>query len=85
MENTAKSKMYLAAAVSLAICGTMLILFHKAGLPVSGLVLFGIFYALSFAVKYTDKRKKNIKNIQKFLKIYYRYMCLYINDLRERV
>ncbi len=57
MENTAKSKMYLAAAVSLAICGTVLILFHKAGLPVSGLVLFGIFYALSFAVKYTEKFK----------------------------
>ena len=57
MENNSKRVMYLVGAGGLAICEAMLLLFHKGNLPISGLVLFGVFLAISFAVKYTEKFK----------------------------
>ena len=57
MENSAKCKMYLVGALLLAIGETVLILSGHGNLPISGLVLFGIFLALSTSVKYTEKFK----------------------------
>ena len=57
MGNSAKCKMYLMGALLLAIGETILIFFGHGNLPISGLVLFGIFLALSFSVKHTEKFK----------------------------
>ncbi|MBN1973586.1 MAG: bile acid:sodium symporter family protein [Sedimentisphaerales bacterium] len=57
MEHTSKCKTYLISAFFLTICEFVLILSGHGSLPVSGLLLFGIFLALSFAVKYTEKFK----------------------------
>jgi bile acid:Na+ symporter, BASS family len=57
MEHTSKSKIYIAYAIFLTIFEIVLIIFGHGKLPISGLVLFGIFIALSIAVKYTEKFK----------------------------
>ena len=57
MENSAKCKMYLIGALFLSIAEIILIIFGHGSLPISGLVLFGIFLALSYAVKLTEKFK----------------------------
>ena len=57
MENAAKSKLYLIGAFLLAIGETALIVSGHGKLPISGLILFGVFLSLSFSVKYTEKFK----------------------------
>ncbi len=57
MENAAKSKMYLIGALMMSIGEALLIIFGHGNLPISGLVLFGIFLSLSFSVKNTEKFK----------------------------
>jgi bile acid:Na+ symporter, BASS family len=57
MENATKCKMYLIGALMLSIGEAILIIFGHGSLPISGLVLFGIFLALSIAVKHTEKFK----------------------------
>jgi len=57
MKNSGAMKMYLALAILLAIAETLLIVFGKANLPISGLILFIMFYALAFTVQRTEKLK----------------------------
>ena len=57
MENNAKCKMYLIGALFFSLAEILLIIFGHGSLPISGLVLFGIFLALSISVKYTNKFK----------------------------
>ena len=57
MEDTSKWKTYLAGALFLTIGEIILILAGQAKLPISGLVLFGAFLALSIAVKHTQRFK----------------------------
>jgi BASS family bile acid:Na+ symporter len=57
MKNSGEMKMFLALAVLLAIAETLLLVFGKAHLPISGLILFIMFYALSFTVQRTEKLK----------------------------
>jgi BASS family bile acid:Na+ symporter len=57
MKNSGAMQMYLALAILLAIAETLLIVFGKANLPVSGLILFIMFYALAFTLQRTEKLK----------------------------
>jgi bile acid:Na+ symporter, BASS family len=57
MKNSSEMKMYLAFAVLLALAETLLLVFGKGSLPISGLILFVMFYALSFTVQRTEKLK----------------------------
>jgi len=57
MKNTDAMKMYLALAVLLAIAEIVLLSFSKGSLPISGLILFVMFYALAFTVQRTEKLK----------------------------
>jgi bile acid:Na+ symporter, BASS family len=57
MKNSGEMKMYLAFAVLLALAETLLLAFGKGNLPISGLVLFVMFYALAFTVQRTEKLK----------------------------
>ncbi len=49
--------MYLSVAMLLALAEVLLLAFGQGGLPVSGLVLFTLFYALAYAVRFTQKLK----------------------------
>lgn len=49
--------MYLAMAGLLAVAETILLAFGKGNLPISGLILFVMFYALAFTVQRTEKLK----------------------------
>lgn len=57
MQDTSKHRTYLATALFLTLGEIILLVSGNAKLPVSGLVLFGIFFALSLAVKYTERFK----------------------------
>jgi BASS family bile acid:Na+ symporter len=57
MKNTGAMKMYLALAALLAIAEIVLLSFGKGSLPISGLILFVMFYALAFTVQRTEKLK----------------------------
>jgi BASS family bile acid:Na+ symporter len=57
MKNSGEMKMFLALAVLLAFAETLLLIFGKANLPISGLILFAMFYALAFTVQRTEKLK----------------------------
>lgn len=57
MKNSGSMKMYLAFAALLAIAEILLLAFGKGSLPISGLILFVMFYAIAFAVQYTEKLK----------------------------
>src|SRR5664280_2747478 len=57
MKNNGAMKMYLALAVLLAIAEIVLLSFSKGSLPISGLILFVMFYALAFTVQRTEKLK----------------------------
>ena len=57
MEDTSKWKTYLVGALFLTIGELLLIIFGQGKLPISGLVLFAIFLALSIAVKHTQRFK----------------------------
>lgn len=55
MKNSAAIKMFLAMAGLLAIAVILLLSSSNGNLPISGLVLFGFFYALAFAAQRTEK------------------------------
>jgi BASS family bile acid:Na+ symporter len=57
MKNSGEMKMYLAFAILLALAETILLAFGKGSLPISGLILFVMFYALAFTVQRTEKLK----------------------------
>jgi len=57
MKNSGSMKMYLAFAALLAIAEILLLAFGKGSLPISGVILFVMFYAIAFAVQYTEKLK----------------------------
>ncbi len=57
MKNSGEMKMFLALAILLAIAETMLLIFGKGNLPISGLILFVMFYAFAFTVQRTEKLK----------------------------
>ena len=57
MKNSSEIKMYLAMAGLLAVAETILLAFGKGNLPISGLILFVMFYALAFTVQRTEKLK----------------------------
>lgn len=57
MKDSTRSRMYLSVATLLAIAETLLLLSGNGALPVSGLVLFTMFYALAYSVKFTEKLK----------------------------
>jgi BASS family bile acid:Na+ symporter len=57
MKNSAAIKMFLAFAGLLAIAEILLLSSSNANLPVSGLVLFGLFYMLAFAAQKSEKFK----------------------------
>ncbi len=57
MKNSAAVKMFLAFAGLLAIAEILLLTSNNGNLPISGLVLFGLFYALAFAAQRTEKFK----------------------------
>jgi bile acid:Na+ symporter, BASS family len=57
MKKSGALKMFLALAILLAIAEILILVFKKGSNPASGLVLFGMFYALAFAVQRTEKLK----------------------------
>jgi bile acid:Na+ symporter, BASS family len=57
MKNSGEMKMFLALAFLLAIAESLLLAFGKAHLPISGLILFVMFYAFAFTVQRTEKLK----------------------------
>ena len=57
MKNLGSVKMFLTAAIILAIAEILILALGKGSLPVSGLILFAMFYALSFTVQRTEKLK----------------------------
>ena len=57
MKNSGEMKMFLALAILLAIAETILLVFGKGDLPICGLILFAMFYALAFTVQRTEKLK----------------------------
>ena len=57
MKNSDAIKMFLALAGLLAIAEILLLSSSNANLPVSGLVLFGLFYLLAFAAQKSEKFK----------------------------
>ena len=57
MKKSSEMKMYLAFAILLAVAETILLAFGKGNLPISGLILFVMFYALAFTVQRTEKLK----------------------------
>lgn len=57
MQDATQSKMYLGAALMLVIAEVLLIAFGQGNLPISGMVLFAMFYAFAYMFKYTQKYK----------------------------
>ncbi len=57
MTDATKSKMYFGVAIILVIAEILLIAFGNGRLPISGLVLFTLFFAFAYSVKYTEKLK----------------------------
>jgi BASS family bile acid:Na+ symporter len=57
MKNTGAMKMYFAMASLLAIAEILLLATRNGKLPVSGLVLFAMFYALAFSAQKSEKFK----------------------------
>ena len=57
MKNSGAVKMYLAFAGLLAIAEILLLATRNGNLPVSGLVLFAMFYALAFSAQKSEKFK----------------------------
>ncbi|MGD0340585.1 MAG: bile acid:sodium symporter family protein [Bacteroidales bacterium] len=57
MKKSGALKMFLALAILMAIAEILILTLGKGNLPISGLVLFGMFYALAFAVQRTEKLK----------------------------
>lgn len=57
MKNIGSLKMFLTLAILLAIVEVIILAIGKGNLPLSGLILFAMFYALSFTVQRTEKLK----------------------------
>jgi BASS family bile acid:Na+ symporter len=57
MKKSQEMKMFLGAAILLAVLEIVLIVIGKGGLPLSGVILFAMFYALAFTVQRTEKLK----------------------------
>jgi bile acid:Na+ symporter, BASS family len=57
MKNLGSMKMFLSLAGLLAVAEIIILAIGKGSLPVSGLILFVMFYALSFTVQKTEKLK----------------------------
>jgi BASS family bile acid:Na+ symporter len=57
MKNPGTMKLFLALALLLAVAEVLILAFGKGNLPVSGIILFVMFYALSFTVQRTQKLK----------------------------
>jgi BASS family bile acid:Na+ symporter len=57
MKNKGSMKMFLALALLFAVAEIIILSIGKGSLPVSGLILFAMFYALSFTVQRTEKLK----------------------------
>jgi len=57
MTDTTKSRMYLIVAAMLAAAELLLITTGNGALPISGLALFILFYALAYSVQFTEKLK----------------------------
>ncbi len=57
MANNSKHKTYLAVSLFLVICELALLISGNVKLPISGILLFGVFFALSIAVKHTERFK----------------------------
>lgn len=57
MKNTGTMKMFLTLAILLALAEILLLALGKGSLPASGLILFAMFFALSFTVQRTEKLK----------------------------
>lgn len=57
MKNTGALKIFLSLAIIFALAEVLLLVLGKGSLPVSGLILFVMFYALAFAVQRTEKLK----------------------------
>ena len=51
MKNPGTMKMFLTLAILLAIAEVLILALGKGNLPVSGLILFAMFYAFSFTVQ----------------------------------
>jgi len=57
MKNTGALKVFLSLAIIFALAEILLLVLGKGSLPLSGLILFVMFYALAFAVQRTEKLK----------------------------
>jgi len=57
MKNTGALKVFLSLAIIFALAEILLLVLGKGSLPVSGLILFVMFYALAFSVQRTEKLK----------------------------
>jgi BASS family bile acid:Na+ symporter len=57
MKNTGALKVFLSLAIIFALAEILLLVLGKGSLPMSGLILFVMFYALAFAVQRTEKLK----------------------------
>jgi BASS family bile acid:Na+ symporter len=57
MKNSGAIKMYLAMAALLAIAEILLLVTKNGKLPISGLLLFALFYALAFSAQKSEKFK----------------------------
>jgi BASS family bile acid:Na+ symporter len=57
MKDATKNKMYLGIAILLVIAEILLIASGNGRLPISGLVMFTLFYAFAFSVRYTERFK----------------------------
>jgi BASS family bile acid:Na+ symporter len=57
MKNSGAIKMYLAMAALLAIAEILLLATRNGKLPISGLLLFAMFYALAFSAQKSEKFK----------------------------
>ena len=57
MKNSGATKMYFAMAALLAIAEVVLLATGNGKLPISGLVLFALFYALAFSAQKSEKFK----------------------------
>src|SRR5664279_4133412 len=57
MKNTGSLKVFLSLAIIFALAEILLLVLGKGSLPLSGLILFVMFYALAFTVQRTEKLK----------------------------
>ncbi len=57
MKNTGAMKIFLSLAIIFALAEILLLIFGKGSLWISGLLLFAMFFALSFTVQRTEKLK----------------------------